>query len=167
MKTLKLAALAALLALAACKAKEPAPVSREIYPEPAQARADLAAALQNAAATHKRVLIDFGGNWCADCRALDFYFHDPANQSLIAGNYLLVHVNIGRMDRNLDIAAKYDVPLDKGVPALAVLNEQGQLVYSEKNGQFESMRNLQSSAVTEFLSQWRPAAPCATTVVSC
>ena len=113
------------------------------------------------------LLLDFGGNWCADCRALDFYFHDPANQSLLAGNYLLVHVNIGRMDQNLDIAAKYDVPLDKGVPALAVLDEQGQLVYSQKNGQFESMRNMQSSALTAFLSQWRPAAPCATTAVSC
>ena len=139
----------------------------DIYPDPARAHADLAAALKQAAATHKRVLLDFGGNWCADCRALDFYFHDPANQSLLAGNYLLVHVNIGRMDQNLDIAAKYDVPLDKGVPALAVLDEQGQLVYSQKNGQFESMRNMQSSALTAFLSQWRPAAPCATTAVSC
>ena len=51
---------------------------RDIYPDPAQAKADLAAALKTAAATHKRILLDFGGNWCGDCQVLDIYFHDPA-----------------------------------------------------------------------------------------
>ena len=34
----------------------------DIYPEPSQAKADLAAALRSAAATHRRVILDFGGN---------------------------------------------------------------------------------------------------------
>ena len=42
------------------------PVSRAIYPDPAQAPADLAAALKTAAASHKRIVLDFGGNWCGD-----------------------------------------------------------------------------------------------------
>lgn len=138
----------------------PAPVSRQIYPEPAQAKADLAAALRLASATHKRVLLDFGGNWCGDCRALDFYFHDPANKPLLDAHFVLVHINIGRMDANLDLAEKYGIPLKKGVPALAILNEHGKLLFSQKTGEFESMRRMQSSSVTAFLTKWKPTAPC-------
>ena len=56
---------------------------REIYPEPSQAKADLAAALKTAAETHKRILLDFGGNWCGDCQVLDIYFHDATNLPIL------------------------------------------------------------------------------------
>lgn len=142
--------------------------NREIYPAPEQARADLAAALKTAAATHKRVLIDFGGNWCGDCQVLDIYFHDSANRPILDADYVLVHVNIGHMDENRDIAQRYQVPLDKGVPALAVLTEKGKLIYSQQTGQFEAMRRMQSSSVTEFLVQWKPVKPgCSTVEVTC
>jgi len=164
LKKLKVFVLAGLLALAACKS-QPARVSREIYPDPAQARADLAAALKTAAASHKRILVDFGGNWCGDCMVLDIYFHDARNREILESNFVLVHVNIGMMDANLDIAKQYDVPVEKGVPALAVLNEKGVLLYSQRGGEFESMRRIESSAVTGFLEQWKPA--CSVNVVSC
>jgi thiol:disulfide interchange protein len=70
---------------------------RDIYPDPSQAKADLAAALKTAAAAHKRILLDFGGNWCPDCVVLDSYFHDPANRPILEANFVLVHVNIGMM----------------------------------------------------------------------
>jgi thiol-disulfide isomerase/thioredoxin len=123
-------------------------MNRDIYPDPQQAGPDLAAALKTAAQTHKRVLLDFGGNWCGDCMVLDLYFHAPGNRPLLDANFVLVDVNIGHMDANQDIAEKYGVPLDKGVPALAVLDEKGMLLYSQRAGEFESMRNLQSSAST-------------------
>jgi thioredoxin 1 len=132
---------------------------RDIYPAPEQAKIDLAAALASAAATHKRIILDFGGNWCTDCHVLDLYFHDPSNGPVLKANYILVHVNIGRMDENVDIAERYQIPLRKGVPALAVLGEHGELLYSQKTGEFETMRGMQSSAVTDFLMHWkRPSA---------
>jgi len=152
MKALKLFALAALLAVGAGQAR---PATRDIYPAPEQARADLAAALKAAAATHKRILLDFGGNWCPDCQVLDLYFHDQTNLPLLEANFVLVHVNVGHMNANLEIANEYDVPLNKGVPALAVLSDTGQLLYSQKGGEFESMRSMDSSAVTKFLLQWK------------
>ena len=130
---------------------------RVIYPEPSQAQADLSAALKTAAATHKHILIDFGGNWCGDCQVLDIYFHDPSNKPLLEANYVLVHVNIGHMDENVAVAERYQVPLKKGVPALAVLDEHGRLLYSQRTGEFESMRRMESSAVTSFLLQWKPS----------
>lgn len=129
----------------------------DIYPAPEQAKADVAAALQTAGSTHRRVILDFGGNWCPDCHALDHYFHDATNAPLLEASFVVVHVNVGRVDQNLDLAERYEVPLKKGVPALAVLDAEGKLVYSQKAGEFEAMRKMQSGAVTDFLMQWKPS----------
>jgi thioredoxin 1 len=147
--------LAILFALAAVSARS---AERDIYPAPDQAKSDVAAALAAAAADHKRVILDFGGNWCPDCRVLDLYLHDAANKPLLDANYVLVHVNIGNLNANVDIAARYRIPLRKGVPALAVLDEHGELLYSQRTGEFEAMRGMQSSAVTDFLAHWKPPA---------
>ena len=71
------------------------------------------------------------------------------------------------MDANLDIASQYGVPIEKGVPALAVLSEHGVLLYSQKNGEFEAMRRMESSSVTDFLAHWRRAAHCSVAVANC
>lgn len=165
MKSLKILALVAGFVLCAAMAR---PAGREIYPDPSQANADLAAAMKAAAANHKRVLIDFGGNWCGDCQVLDIYFHNDANRPILEANFVLVHINIGHMDENLDIAQKYHVPLDKGVPALAVLSESGKLLYSQRSGEFEAMGRMDPSSVTQFLVQWKPVRPgCSAVMVTC
>jgi thiol:disulfide interchange protein len=173
MKALQYFALAAVLALTACKSLAPTTTtttnsaSRAIYPDPAQAPSDLAAALKTAAATHKRILLDFGGNWCGDCQVLDIYFHDAANRTILEANFVLVHVNIGHMDANQDLAQHYEVPLEKGVPALAVLDDHGKLLYSQKGGEFEAMSRMESAEVTKLLVQWEPEKPCSTVMVNC
>jgi thiol:disulfide interchange protein len=164
-KILKIIAVSAVVAFAALTAR---PAGRDIYPDPSQAKTDIAAALRTAAATHKRVLLDFGGNWCGDCQVLNIYFHNAANLSILQSNFVLVDVNIGHMDENLDIARRYDVPLGKGVPALAVLSDKGKLLYSQKTGQFESMRRMDPSSVTQFLVEWKPVKPgCSAVMVTC
>ena len=149
--------LAGWAASAALAAAAPAIALPDIYPPPAQAQADLAAALKGAAKQHRRVIVDFGGNWCTDCHVLDTYMHDSANQPLIDANFLVVHVNVGRIDQNLGIAERYGIPLKKGVPAIAVLSSQGKLLYSQTGGEFEDMRHMDSSALTEFLEHWKPS----------
>ena len=163
-KSVKLLAFAALMALAVGTAKS---AERDTYPNPAQARADLAAALKTAAATHRRILLDFGGNWCGDCQVLDLYLHDAKNKPLLEANFVLVHINVGHYDANLDLARRYGIPLAKGVPALAVLGEHGALLYSQKNGEFEAMRRMDSASVTEFLAHWRRTAPCSVAMADC
>lgn len=164
MKAARFLAFAALLAIAATAR----PAGRDIYPAPEQARADLAAALKTAARTHKRVLLDFGGNWCSDCQVLDIYFHNTENEPILKANYVLVEINIGRMDENVGLAERYHIPLQKGVPALAVLSDTGRLLYSQKSGEFEAMGRMEPSAVTRFLLQWRPSRPgCSAVMMNC
>ncbi len=159
------AGLAAGMALASATVH---PADRHIYPDPSEARSDLAAAIKQAGETHKRVIVDFGGDWCGDCQVLDIYFHNAENRPILESNFILVHVNVGRLDENLDIAEKWGIPVTTGVPALAVLSDTGKLLYGQRGGEFKTMRRMESSAVTKFLVQWRaPKAGCSMMAVNC
>jgi thiol:disulfide interchange protein len=126
----------------------------QIYPPIESAAADIKAAVAEAHRTHKRVILDFGGDWCPDCQVLNIYFRQSPNAELLAKYFIRVNVNVGRLDANQDIAARYGVPL-KGVPALAVLDGQGKALYAQ-NKEFSDMRHLDASALTTFLNQWKP-----------
>jgi thiol:disulfide interchange protein len=142
---------------AATPTKRPAPdyTPKHIYSVTAVPTADIAAGLSQARREHKRVILDFGGDWCGDCQVLDIYFHQPPNADLLDQNFVLVHVSIGHEDANLDVAAKYGVPISKGVPALAVLAPDGKVLYSQQTGEFEDMRHMDPNSVTEFLEKWK------------
>jgi len=126
------------------------------YPDTANASADIATAIQRAAKLDRRVLVDFGANWCGDCKVLDANFHRPDNLALLREHYVVVHVNVGEkgIDHNEDLADRYGVPLKKGIPALAVLDKQGHVIYSQKNGEFESMDRVDPESVHQFLLRW-------------
>ncbi len=126
-----------------------------IYDASADARAEIHNALLQARRQHKRVILDFGGNWCSDCEILDYYFHQPPNSVLLARNFILVDIDVGEYDHNLDLAQQYGIPLKLGVPALAVLGSGGQLLYSQRNGEFERMGQMDPSSVTDFLNRWK------------
>jgi hypothetical protein len=81
--------------------------------------------------------------------------HQSPNTELLSKHFVVVHVDIGRMDHNVDVAKKYKVPIEKGVPALAVLDANGSLLYSQENKEFENMRSMRSSDVTSFLNRWK------------
>jgi thiol:disulfide interchange protein len=129
---------------------------REMYPDNADAKKEIAEALQAASKEHKRVLLVFGASWCFDCFVLDYRFHQPNMASLVESNYRTVHVDIGRGDKNLDISKKYDTPIE-GIPALAVLDSSGKLVYSQKRHEFSSARSLDPKVIVAFLQKWKPA----------
>ena len=128
--------------------------NKNLYSETADPTADINSALARARAEHKRVLLDFGGNWCSDCQLLDIYYRQSPNAELLDKYYILVHVNIGHMDKNVDVAKKYNVPITKGVPALAVLDAHCKLLYAEKEKEFE---HPTPEAITAFLKRWKAA----------
>jgi thioredoxin 1 len=129
---------------------------RVIYDTNADSPAEVKAAIAKAKAEHKRVILDFGGNWCGDCKVLDINFHKPENQDLLGKYYLLVDIDIGRYDKNMDLGAQYGVPVKKGVPALAVVDGNGKVVVAQSGGEFADMRHMDPNVVHEFLEKWKP-----------
>ena len=138
--------------------KQPLKLNPNLYNPQADAKREIKEALEQAARGHKNVILVFGGNWCYDCHVLDLAFHHPEIEPRLKTHYILVHVDIGEYNKNLDLAERYQVPLKKGVPALAVLAADGKLLYSQQAGEFESARSLAPEDVTAFLKRWQPAA---------
>jgi thioredoxin 1 len=135
---------------------EPRLPNPHLYPPPEDAATELSNALTRAAQDHKRVLLVFGGNWCYDCHVLDTAFHSKEIAPLLDANYHVVHINVGEFDHNLDLAKRFGIPLEKGVPSLAVLDSDGKLVTSQKNGEFESSVKIGLADVVAFLERWKP-----------
>jgi thioredoxin 1 len=129
----------------------------DVYPDPSQAKADIAAAIKAAPQAHKRVLILFGANWCPNCVALDKAMQGESYKSMLEPSYLLVHANVGEMSamgtRN-ELAESYKLDLSKGIPAAVVLNEKGDLLFS---GPLAEIRKpVVEAEFTAFLKKWKP-----------
>jgi thioredoxin 1 len=132
---------------------------KDLYPADADAWREINEALKTAAKSRKRLLLVFGGNWCYDCHVLDAAFHLPEIAPTLNRNFLVVHVDVGEYNKNLDLAKKYEVPLEKGVPAAAVLDSDGKLLVSQKNQEFEKARSMAPEDILAFLNRWKPPAP--------
>src|SRR2546425_871941 len=134
-------------------------IKKDLYPAGADAKKEIAEALQTSARDHKRVLLIFGGNWCLDCHVLDGALHEGAAGKIMKDNFMLVHMDIGAADKNLDLTKKYKIPLEKGVPAVAVLNAEGELLYSSGDGEFEAARRMMKKDLVAFLMRWQEKLP--------
>jgi len=88
---------------------------------------------------------------------LDLAFQRPELASVLKQNYEVVHVDVGEYTKNMDLGQQYEVPLKKGVPALAVLDSHGKLLYSQQSGEFEKARSLAPEDLLAFLNKWKPA----------
>ena len=142
--------------LVAQVAPPPVPaVHKHIYPEISEAQADVDAALKQASKEHKRVLLIFGGDWCGDCQVLDINLHDSSNTDVLTQHFVIVHVNVGHMDQNVELAQRYGVPLHKGVPAVSVIDAHGKVIHAQATGEFSNMRRMDPRSVNEFLNQWK------------
>jgi thioredoxin-related protein len=130
---------------------------KPIYSATANAKTEIASALNKAKTENKRVILVFGGNWCFDCHILDAAFKDAQIAPIVNANYEIVHVDIGQYDHNLDLAKQYNVNIKGGVPALAVLDPAGKVLFSDKGGEFESARSMSRADVVSFLNKWKPA----------
>lgn len=135
---------------------EPAIPNIDLYPAPEKSRSQIDAALQIARKEDKRVLLVFGANWCFDCHVLDAAFQSARIAPLIQSYFVTVKVNIGDGDKNLDLAKEYDTPVEKGVPALAVLDPNGRLLTSQKLGEFHSVIKLGPDDIIRFFEKWKP-----------
>jgi hypothetical protein len=127
-----------------------------LYDKNANARAEIREAVARARIGHQRVILVFGGSWCYDCQVLDQAFHQPDVAPILRKSYQVVHVDIGDDGKkNNDLAAEYKVPLEKGVPALDILDADGKLLYSQENGDWEKARSLDPDDVIAFLKKWK------------
>lgn len=129
-------------------ASDPAP-----YDESADAQAQVKQALARAKAENKQAMIVFGANWCGDCKMLDGEFKKPALKSVLDASYVIVKVDVGRFNKNLDVVKPYGEVIKKGIPSIVVATPENQLVYATNGGELADARKMGESGVLAFFQQ--------------
>ncbi len=132
-------------------ASPPAAQERPPYNADADAKKDLAAAQARACAARKDVMVIFGANWCGDCIVLHRLLDEPDTHAYVRAHFEIVSVDVGRWDKNLDLAGKLGLNLDKGIPAAAFLTPDGSAIGNTNQGELEASRNYHSDMILRFL----------------
>ena len=140
---------------------EKKPERPPIYDESANAQEQIQTALAKAKKENRRVLMEWGGNWCGWCHHLHEIM--KSNQEIarkIMYEYDVVLVDIGQIDKNQELVAKYEVDLKKdGVPFLTVLDSDGKVVINQETSSLENddkeNPGHNPEAVLEFLTKFQ------------
>jgi thiol:disulfide interchange protein len=160
-----LAALLLLAALPAMAATAPKPsiaslqqlpvVTLQPYDEAANADAQVAAAFARAQKSHKRVLIDLGGNWCVDCLVLTNFVRLPEMRRFMDAHYEMVLVDVGRFNRNLQIPARFGITKRlEGVPALLIATPEGKLVNGDNIFATADAHSMTPQSLAAYLAKY-------------
>ena len=98
----RVALVLALLTVPAGTAIEAQQASTPFYPA-SDATHEIEAAFTAAGRDGKYVLLDFGADWCPDCRVLGGLFEDPAVAPVVTSSFHVVRIDVGRRDKNADL----------------------------------------------------------------
>lgn len=122
------------------------------------ARTAVDAARVQAAQEGKRVAVVFGAEWCPDCDAFKKALGHRLVAPIVDPSFVVVKVSVGNRDRNLDLMEEYGMSVDNGIPAVAILDPDGSVVASQREGEFRNASDLLSVAeIVTFFHRWAPA----------
>jgi thioredoxin-like negative regulator of GroEL len=122
------------------------------------ARTAITAAVERAAAEGKHALVVFGADWCGDSVALDQAFDNPLISALAAAGFETVRLDVGARDRHTAIAAGWGIDYANGIPAVAALDGDGELVAATTDGELRHARTLSPIEIAQVLHPLLPAA---------
>src|SRR5689334_10849054 len=128
----------------------------DIYDESADGAKQVSAALATAKKENKRVLLQFGANWCGWCHRLHQLFaSDPTIAGKLKSDYVVVLIDVNK-DHNKDTDAKYGHPVRFGLPVIVVLDSDGKLLTTQDTAKLEEGDHHSPEKVLAFLKEWAP-----------
>ena len=122
------------------------------YDEAADAKAQIATALHDAAVAKEPVLLIFGANWCPDCRALDHALKTGRNAELM-GKFKVVKVDVGHFDHNVDVSTAYGNATKKGIPSAVIVSPGNKILFITKAGELADARGMSDDGIYEFFTK--------------
>jgi len=118
-------------------AESPSPSRPSIYGTTANGQEQIAVALKTAQAENKRVILEFGANWCGWCHKLGGLLKTNAELAqIVKDNYVIVLIDVDK-EHNTDMVKKYGNPIRFGLPALVVLDTDGTPLTTQDTGKLE------------------------------
>ncbi|MFT9398456.1 thioredoxin family protein [Acetobacter sp.] len=123
------------------------------YDTPDAAAKTVEEAFATARKTGRKVLLDFGANWCPDCRVLSGVLDDPAIAPWVKENFVVASVNVDHFNHNMDIAKKYGITI-KAIPVALVVTPEGKVLNPDATLELGNARTMSAQAVVDKLNEW-------------
>jgi thiol:disulfide interchange protein len=125
-----------------------------IYDEKADGTQQIAAALDAAKKENKRVLLQFGANWCIWCHRLHNLCETNSEVSAkLRDAYIVVLIDVNK-GHNKEVDTRYANPTRFGLPALVVLDADGKALVTQDSGKLEEGDHHDPKKVLAFLNEW-------------
>ena len=121
------------------------------YDESIDAREMLADAREQALRSGQFLMVTFGANWCTDCRTLYHNLKTDEIKTYTDGLFHFAHVDVGKFNRNRDVAADLGVDLSRGIPVAIFFDPSGAKIGTTNEGQLERARFYSSKQILKFV----------------
>lgn len=131
----------------------------KLYNPEANAKQDISEAITLAKKERKNVFLQIGGNWCIWClRFNELVTQNNDLNKLITDNYIVLHVNYSKENKNEAVLAALDYPQRFGFPVFVILNGEGKRIHTQNSAYLEDGKGHSAKLVSEFFQAWTPKA---------
>ena len=125
-----------------------------IYDETADGSKQISDALNIAKREDKRVLLQFGANWCGWCHLLHELFESNRIISAkLKADYVVVMIDVNK-GHNKDVDTRYGQPTRLGLPVIVVLDSEGKQLTTKNSSELEDGKHHNADKVLAFLTDW-------------
>ena len=127
----------------------------KVYDEGIDAMEQIQKAVEEARASSRYVMCQVGGNWCPWClRFAEFATKDSVIAPLMEENYVYIHVNYSKQNKNIEAMRFLGNPGRFGYPVFVVLNEKGEPIHIQESESLEEGKGYSRMRVEKFLRLW-------------
>ena len=131
----------------------------KVYNEEIDAMEQIHMAIEQAQESDRYVMCQVGGNWCPWClRFAEFATKDSVIAPLMEENYVYIHVNYSKQNKNLEAMRFLGNPGRFGYPVFVVLNEKGEPIHIQESESLEEGKGYNQKKVEKFLRLWNKKA---------
>ena len=123
----------------------PLPSNGEIYSE-----SDIERFLDSSINKSKQPIIIFGGNWCPDCRILEGTLQLPTIKKYMIEHYEILHVDVGRYDKNMNLISYFKIPKEEGVPRVLVFDTNKNILNKESTKEWTTARDRKQQEIFNY-----------------
>ena len=128
---------------------------KKYYKEEVDAMAQIQTASMLAKQSGRYVLCQVGGNWCPWCiRFANFATTDSVIAPLIERNFVYVHINYSKANKNPEAMKYLGNPARFGFPVFVILDEEGKPIHIQESASLEEGKSYDRKKVENFLSLW-------------
>ena len=98
----------------------------------------------------KQPILIFGANWCPDCRILDGTLQLPTIKKFMNKNYNIMHIDVGRYDKNMELISYFGIPKEKGVPRVLVFDKNKIVINKKSTKEWTTARDRRKQEVFDY-----------------